>query len=116
MQATVGICEDDHDLRGALVRALEREGYRTRTAATGHAAMAVHHGLADYVVRIESGRVIAQGPASELLAEPLEPQPQTGGASPAAAVIPIGPVSIPASRIHSSPDSSPLPVSRWLTA
>jgi CheY-like chemotaxis protein len=40
MQATVGICEDDHDLRGALVRALESEGYRTRTAATGHAAMA----------------------------------------------------------------------------
>ena len=44
--------------------------------------------LADYVVRIESGRVIAQGPASELLAEPLEPQPQTGGASPAAAAPP----------------------------
>jgi two-component system, OmpR family, response regulator len=40
VQATVGICEDDHDLRGALVRALESEGYRTRTAATGHAAMA----------------------------------------------------------------------------
>jgi ABC-type glutathione transport system ATPase component len=44
--------------------------------------------LADYVVRIESGRVIAQGPASELLAEPLEPQPQTGGASSAAAAPP----------------------------
>jgi putative ABC transport system ATP-binding protein len=29
--------------------------------------------LADYVVRIESGRVIAQGAAAELLAEPLEP-------------------------------------------
>jgi two-component system, OmpR family, response regulator len=40
MQATVGICEDDHDLRGALVRALESEGYLTRTAATGRQAMA----------------------------------------------------------------------------
>ena len=40
MQATVGICEDDHDLRGALVRVLESEGYLTRTAATGHDAMA----------------------------------------------------------------------------
>jgi two-component system, OmpR family, response regulator len=40
MQVTVGICEDGHDLRGALVRALESEGYRTRTAATGRDAMA----------------------------------------------------------------------------
>jgi ABC-type cobalamin/Fe3+-siderophores transport system ATPase subunit len=29
--------------------------------------------LADYVVRIDSGRMIAQGPAAELLAEPTEP-------------------------------------------
>jgi ABC-type sulfate/molybdate transport systems ATPase subunit len=29
--------------------------------------------LSDYVVRIESGRVIAQGSATELLAEPPEP-------------------------------------------
>jgi two-component system response regulator MprA len=40
VQATVGICEDDHDLRGALVRALRSEGYATRTAATGGEAMA----------------------------------------------------------------------------
>ena len=31
-------------------------------------------------------------------------------------VIPIGPVSRPASRIHSSPVSSPLPLRRWLPA
>jgi putative ABC transport system ATP-binding protein len=47
--------------------------------------------LADYVVRIDSGRVIAQGPAAELLEQP-EPQPETGGASPAAAA----PLRIPA--------------------
>ena len=45
--------------------------------------------LAEYVVRIESGRVIAQGPASELLADPEpEAQHETGGASPAAAAPP----------------------------
>jgi two-component system response regulator MprA len=37
---TVGICEDDHALRGALVRALEAEGFATAPAATGHAALA----------------------------------------------------------------------------
>jgi putative ABC transport system ATP-binding protein len=41
--------------------------------------------LSDYVVRIESGKVIAQGPAAELLALP---QHETGGASPAAAAPP----------------------------
>jgi ABC-type sulfate/molybdate transport systems ATPase subunit len=35
--------------------------------------------LAEYVVRIESGKVIAQGPAAELLAEHI--QDETGGAS-----------------------------------
>jgi ABC-type multidrug transport system fused ATPase/permease subunit len=30
--------------------------------------------LADYVVRIEAGRVIAQGPAAELLTHPVEPE------------------------------------------
>jgi putative ABC transport system ATP-binding protein len=30
--------------------------------------------LADHVVRIESGRVIAQGPSTELLAEPVRPE------------------------------------------
>jgi putative ABC transport system ATP-binding protein len=42
--------------------------------------------LADYVVRIESGRVIAEGSATELLAEP--PQHESGGASPLAAAPP----------------------------
>jgi putative ABC transport system ATP-binding protein len=41
--------------------------------------------LSDYVVRIESGKVIAQGPAAELLALP---QHETGGALPAAAAPP----------------------------
>jgi putative ABC transport system ATP-binding protein len=44
--------------------------------------------LADYVVRIESGRVTAEGPAAELLDEIPEPQHETGGASPAAAAPP----------------------------
>jgi putative ABC transport system ATP-binding protein len=44
--------------------------------------------LADYVIRIESGRVTAQGPASDLLAEPPSPHHETGGASPAAAAPP----------------------------
>jgi putative ABC transport system ATP-binding protein len=42
--------------------------------------------LADFVVRIDSGKVIAQGPAAELLAE--EVQHKTGGASPSAAAPP----------------------------
>jgi putative ABC transport system ATP-binding protein len=45
--------------------------------------------LADYVIRIESGRVTAQGPATELLAEPeQELQHETGGTSPPAAAPP----------------------------
>jgi putative ABC transport system ATP-binding protein len=50
--------------------------------------------LADHVVRIDAGRVIAQGPAEEVLAEPEdEPaiaadQNETGGASPSAAAPP----------------------------
>jgi putative ABC transport system ATP-binding protein len=42
--------------------------------------------LADYVVRIENGKVTAQGPAEEILAEPA--QRETGGASPSAAAPP----------------------------
>jgi ABC-type molybdate transport system ATPase subunit len=42
--------------------------------------------LADYVVRIESGRVIAEGSAADLLAEPL--RQEMGGASPMAATPP----------------------------
>ena len=42
--------------------------------------------LAEYVVRIESGKVIAQGPAAELLADYV--QHETGGASPSAAAPP----------------------------
>jgi len=44
--------------------------------------------LADYVVRIDAGRVIARGPASELLDEIPEPPHEPGGASPAAAAPP----------------------------
>ena len=39
--------------------------------------------LAEHVVRIESGKVIAQGPAADLLADYI--QHETGGASPSAA-------------------------------
>jgi putative ABC transport system ATP-binding protein len=44
--------------------------------------------LAEYVVRIEAGKVIAQGSADELLTEPPEPPHETGGASPSAAAPP----------------------------
>lgn len=36
---TIGICEDDADLRSILVRALGAEGYDVRLAATGHEAV-----------------------------------------------------------------------------
>jgi two-component system, OmpR family, response regulator len=38
--ATIGICEDDDELRGVLRDALEREGHRVRATATGTAAVA----------------------------------------------------------------------------
>jgi two-component system OmpR family response regulator len=38
-RAIVGICEDDADLRDALVRALETEGMEPRATATGHEAV-----------------------------------------------------------------------------
>jgi two-component system, OmpR family, response regulator len=38
--ATIGICEDDDELRGLLRDALEREGHRVRATATGTAAVA----------------------------------------------------------------------------
>jgi two-component system response regulator MprA len=37
---TVGICEDDDELRGIIRSALEREGYRVRTTASGTEAVA----------------------------------------------------------------------------
>jgi two-component system, OmpR family, response regulator len=40
-RATVGICEDDADLRAALVRALEAEDMAPRATATGHEAVTV---------------------------------------------------------------------------
>jgi ABC-type sulfate/molybdate transport systems ATPase subunit len=42
--------------------------------------------LAEYVVRIEAGRVTAEGPANEVLAKPV--QHESGGASPPAAAPP----------------------------
>jgi ABC-type sulfate/molybdate transport systems ATPase subunit len=77
----------DHAARDAVEGTLNR--LRARTAIS---LVVVTHDidqarrLADYVVRIESGRVIAQGSATELLAEP--PQDETGGASPLAAAPP----------------------------
>jgi putative ABC transport system ATP-binding protein len=64
----------DQAARDAVERTLKR--LRSRTAIS---LVVVTHDveqarrLAEYVVRIESGRVIAQGPAAELLAEGLEP-------------------------------------------
>jgi two-component system response regulator MprA len=37
--ATVGVCEDDADLRSVLARALEAEDLTVRSAATGHEAV-----------------------------------------------------------------------------
>jgi putative ABC transport system ATP-binding protein len=77
----------DHGAREAVEGTLRR--LRARTAIS---LVVVTHDiaqarrLAEHVVRIESGRVIAQGPAAELLAEEI--QHETGGASPPAAVPP----------------------------
>jgi two-component system OmpR family response regulator len=38
--ATIGVCEDDDELRGVLRDALEREGHRVRATATGSEAVA----------------------------------------------------------------------------
>jgi len=64
----------DHTARDAVEGTLGR--LRARTAislvvVTHDIAQATR--LAEYVVRIESGNVIAQGPASELLADYMEP-------------------------------------------
>lgn len=65
----------DQAAREAVERTLLR--LRARTAIS---LVVVTHDtsqarrLADHVVRIEAGRVIAQGPATELLAEPPEPE------------------------------------------
>lgn len=40
MTATIGVCEDDADLRSVLVRALEAVGHEVVTAADGHQAIA----------------------------------------------------------------------------
>jgi two-component system, OmpR family, response regulator len=39
-QFTVGVCEDDDELRGVLRSALERDGYRVRATASGSEAVA----------------------------------------------------------------------------
>ena len=39
-QSTVGVCEDDDELRGVLRAALERDGYRVRATASGSEAIA----------------------------------------------------------------------------
>src|SRR3954454_3707531 len=78
----------DQSSRDAVEGTLKR--LRVRTAIS---LVVVTHDIAqarrlsEYVVRIDSGRVIAQGPAAELLAQPEGPD-QTGDASPAAATLP----------------------------
>ncbi len=37
--ATIGVCEDDADLRSVLTRALDAEGFAVRATATGHEAV-----------------------------------------------------------------------------
>jgi two-component system response regulator MprA len=58
---TVGICEDDHDLRGALVRAFESEGFATHAVASGHAAIASFEPDAVDVVVLDIGLPDADG-------------------------------------------------------
>lgn len=77
----------DQTARDAVEGTLRR--LRARTAislvvVTHDIAQATR--LAEYVVRIESGKVIAQGPAAELIADYI--QHETGGASPSAAAPP----------------------------
>jgi ABC-type methionine transport system ATPase subunit len=77
----------DEEARNAVEATLQR--LRLRTAIS---LVLVTHDteqarrLAEYVVRIDSGRVSAQGPAAEVLA--TEPQHQTGGAAPSATAPP----------------------------
>jgi two-component system, OmpR family, response regulator len=60
-EATVGICEDDTDLRGALSRALAAEGFRPRAVATGHEAVAAFSSNAVDVLVIDIGLPDADG-------------------------------------------------------
>jgi two-component system response regulator MprA len=61
VQATVGICEDDTDLRATLTRALEAEGFRPRAVATGHEAVAAFSSTEVDVLVIDIGLPDADG-------------------------------------------------------
>jgi ABC-type proline/glycine betaine transport system ATPase subunit len=77
----------DQAARDAVEATLRRLRVRTAISivlVTHDMAQALR--LAEYVVRIEDGTVTAQGPAAEVLADPV--QHETGGASPSAAVPP----------------------------
>jgi putative ABC transport system ATP-binding protein len=78
----------DETARDAVESTLR--GLRARTAISTVVVthdMAQARRLADYVVRIEDGRVTAQGSVAEVLDEPIEPavRHETGGDSPSAA-------------------------------
>jgi two-component system, OmpR family, response regulator len=60
-QLTVGVCEDDDELRGVVRSALERDGYRVRATASGAEAVAAFAEHAPDVLILDIGLPDADG-------------------------------------------------------
>jgi two-component system response regulator MprA len=61
MTPTAGICEDDHELRQALRRALEQQGFEVRATATGSEALRVFSDEPPDVLVLDIGLPDADG-------------------------------------------------------
>jgi len=59
--ATVGVCEDDEQLREILRLALEREGMTVRVTGTGHEAVQAFPALSLQAIVLDSGLPDADG-------------------------------------------------------
>jgi two-component system, OmpR family, response regulator len=57
----IGICEDDDDLRGVLVRALRDEDFDVRAAATGHEAVSAFSAAPPDLIVLDIGLPDADG-------------------------------------------------------
>ncbi|MGZ4218087.1 MAG: response regulator transcription factor [Solirubrobacteraceae bacterium] len=60
-QLTVGVCEDDDELRGVVRAALERDGYRVRATASGSEAIAAFADRPPDVLILDIGLPDADG-------------------------------------------------------
>ncbi len=58
---TIGLCEDDADLRSVLTRALDVEGFAVRATASGHEAVEVFTALAPDLLVLDIGLPDADG-------------------------------------------------------